>query len=65
MKGTIIYINTIDRYLTKIGIRLFPMARESRLLSEYISARKQEIMEELNQEYWEMKKPRGIEALYF
>jgi hypothetical protein len=64
-KGTIIYINTIGRCFTKIGFRLFPTARESRLLKEYIALRKQEILEELNQAYWEMKKPRGIEALYF
>jgi hypothetical protein len=65
LKGTIIYINTIGRYLTKIGIRLFPTARETRLLEEYIGPRKQEILEELNQTYWEMKKPKGIETLYF
>lgn len=65
LKGTIIYINTIGRYLTKIGIRLFPKARESRVLKEFIAPRKQEILEELNQAYWEMKKPKGIETLYF
>jgi hypothetical protein len=65
LKGTIIYINKIGRYLTKIGIRLFPTVRESRLLKEYIAPRKQEILEELDQAYWEMKKPRGIETLYF
>lgn len=64
-KGTTIYINTIGRYLTKIGFRLFPTVRESRLLKEYIAPRKQEILEELKQEYWEMKRPRGIETLYF
>jgi hypothetical protein len=65
LKGTIIYINTIDRYLTTLGIRLFPSARESCLLKEYITPRKQEILEELNQAYWEVIKPRGIENLYF
>ena len=65
LKGTIIYINTIGKYLTKIGIRLFPGVRESRLLNEYIAPRRQEILEELNQAYWDLKKPRGIETLYF
>ncbi len=65
LTGTIIYLNTIDRYLTTIGIKLFPTARESRLLEKYIAPRKQEILEELNQAYWELIKPRGVESLYF
>jgi hypothetical protein len=65
LKGTIIYINTIGRHLSAIGIRLFPAARESRLLKEYIAPRKQDILGELNQAYWELIKPRGVESLYF
>jgi PilZ domain len=65
LTGTIIYLNTIDRYLTTIGIKLFPTARESRLLEKYIAPRKQEILEELNQAYRELIKPRGVESLYF
>ena len=49
VKGTIVYINSIDRHSTTIGVRLFPTARKSRLLNEYIAPRKQEILEELNQ----------------
>ena len=65
LKGAIIYVNTIGRYLTTIGIRLFPTAKESRLLENYIAPRKQEILEELNQAYWELIMPRGVESLYF
>ena len=65
LKGKIIYINTIDRYITTIGMRLFPTARESRLLKEYIAPRKQDILDELNQAYWELMYPRGIDSLYF
>jgi len=65
LKGKIIYINSIDSYLTAIGIKLFPAAREACLLKEYITPRKQEILEELNQTYWDVIKPRGVEALYF
>ena len=65
LKGTIIYVNTIGRYLTTIGIRLFPTAKESRLLENYIAPRKQEILEELNQAYRELIMPRGVESLYF
>ena len=65
LNGKIVYINTINRYSTTMGIRLFPKARESRLLSEYIAPRKQEILEELSQAYWESIRPRGVESLYF
>jgi len=65
LKGTIIYINKIDRCLSTIGIRLYPTPLETRLLKEYIVPRKQEIMEELTQAYWESTRPRGIESLYF
>jgi hypothetical protein len=65
LKGAIIYIKSIDRFQTKIGIKLFPTTLQSRLLKEYIAPRKQEILEELNQAYWELLKPRGIESLYF
>jgi hypothetical protein len=65
LKGTVIYINSIDSYLTTIGIQLFPNIRESRLLEKYIAPRKQEILEELNQAYWELVKPKGVASLYF
>ena len=65
VNGTITYINSIDKDLTTIGIRLSPTAWESRLLKEYIAPRKQEILKELNLAYRELTKPRGIETLYF
>ena len=65
LKGTVAYINTICRYLTKIGIQLLPTAKEARLLEKYIAPRKREILEELNQAYWDLTKPRGVESLYF
>jgi PilZ domain len=65
LAGIIVYMNRIDRYVTTIGIQLFPTARETRLLENYITPRKQEILAELNQAYWDLIKPRGIESLYF
>ena len=65
LKGTIIYINPIGAYLTTTGIRLYPTAQEARLIREYIAPRKRDILEELNQSFWELIKPRGIESLYF
>jgi len=64
LKGTIIYINTIGRYTT-LGIRLFPTAKESRMLEKHIAPRKQEILEELKQAYRELIMPRGVASLYF
>jgi len=65
LKGTIVYLNPIGRFLARIGIRLFPKAKETRLLEKYIAQRKQEILVELDRAYWEMSKPRGVENLYF
>jgi hypothetical protein len=65
LKGSVIYINSLDSFLTTIGIQLFPSIRESRLLEKYVNPRKQEILEELNQTYWELIKPKGVASLYF
>jgi len=65
LKGTIVYINTIGRFSSTIGIRLFPKAKEARSLEKFIAQRKQEILVELHQAFWEMSKPRGVESLYF
>jgi len=65
LKGTIIHINSIGKHFSSIGIRLFPTAKESRLLEKYIAPRKQEILEELRQLFWELLQPRRVESLYF
>jgi hypothetical protein len=65
LKGTIIYLNTTGRFSAIIGIRLFPKAKEARFLEEYVAQREQEILVELNQAYWELSRPRGVESLYF
>jgi len=58
-------LNKIGRFSATIGIQLYPNAKEARLLEKYIAYRKQEILAELNQAYWEMTRPRGVESLYF
>lgn len=65
LKGRVIHLNSIVGDITKIGIRLFPTAKEARLLAKYIIPRKQEIMEELNRAYWELIQPMGVKSLYF
>src|SRR3990172_326231 len=65
VKGTIVHSKTRGRFLTMIGVRLFLKAKEVRSLERFIARRKQEILVELNQAYWEMSRPRGVESLYF
>ena len=65
LRGTIIHLNAIGKFSVKIGVRLFLKVKEARLLEQYIASRKQEILVELNQEYWELRTPRGVESLYF
>ena len=65
LKGTIVYINTISRFLTAIGIRLLPKVEEARSLEKYVTQRKQDILEELSQAYWELSRPGGVVSLYF
>jgi hypothetical protein len=65
LKGAVVYVNTTNSSSVNIGIRLFPKVQEIRLLEKYIAQRKQEILEELNQTYWELSQPGRVENLYF
>lgn len=51
LKGMVVYIKEIDRWMVKLGIQLFPGVRQSREIEAYIARRKEEIMGELNQAY--------------
>lgn len=65
LKGMVVYLRAIDGSLVKTGIQLFPKARETHSLEKYVALRKHEIMQELEQAFCEMCKPRGVESLYF
>jgi hypothetical protein len=65
VEGKVIYLKTLGRSLVKIGMQLFPKIGEARKLEDYFAHRKQEILGELNQAYWDMRMPRGVESLYF
>ncbi len=65
LKGSIINLKNINDSLVKLGLRLIPSVKESRSLIQYVTGRKQEILEELNQNCYEKTVARGIEALYF
>jgi hypothetical protein len=65
LKGRIIYSRAINNSFVKLGIHLYPKAREARSLKKYIAQRKYEIMEELDQTFTELSRPRGVESLFF
>ena len=65
LKGSIVYLQNIGRYSTKLGIQLFPKASEAHSLEKYVAQRKQEILGELDQLFLELSRPRGVECLYF
>lgn len=65
VKGTIVYLDEISSELTRIGIQLHTTVKEARLLEKYVTQRKKEIMEELNQSFNELNKPWGVENWYF
>ena len=65
LKGRVVYVQPVDGSLVKLGIRLHPNALEARSLESYVTRRKVEILEELTQAYYETRRPRRVERLYF
>ncbi len=65
VRGVIVYLHPLSSLWVKLGIRLFPSARQARSLEKYIAHRKDEIMEELDRNSYELSRPRGVESLYF
>jgi len=65
LKGTVIHIRAMGCYSSAIGMRFFPKAKEACSLDQYVALRQQEILEELNQVYWELSSPRRVESLFF
>ncbi len=65
LKGSIVYKNPINHRLVRLGLCLHPSPQDSRSLVKYVTDRKQEILEELDQKSFDKTASRGIEALYF
>lgn len=65
VKGTVAYLNSIGDYSVKLGIQLYPKASETQLLEKYIAHRKQEILDELDQLFYESYWRQGVQHLYF
>jgi len=65
LRGTVIYVDPVKCDLVRIGLRLHLNSREASSLEKYVAVRKNEIIEELELAYFEARKPRGVEGLYF
>ncbi len=65
LKGSVVNLNTINDSLVRLGIRLHPNAQESRSLINYVANRKQEILDELDQNCFDKIVLHGVERLYF
>jgi hypothetical protein len=65
LRGTVIYVDPVKCSLVRIGLRLHLSSNEASSLEKYVAGRKSEILEELELAYFEARKPRGVERLYF
>jgi hypothetical protein len=63
--GAIHYQHKLSKSIARLGIRLYPKIEQARQLDKYISNRKVEIMDELNQAYVSASVHSGIEFQYF
>ena len=57
--------NEVTRSIMRLGIRLYPKAEQARRLGRYISRRKQEIIEELEQTSISAATKSRVEYQYF
>jgi hypothetical protein len=55
----------LSKSIARLGIRLYPKIEQARQLDKYISKRKSEIIEELNQAHVAASVHSGIEFQYF
>lgn len=65
LKGKIVYIIKVSKSLLRLGIQLQPSAQQAQKLEQYISSRKKEIMDELDQTFLAAITPFGVESQYF
>lgn len=63
--GAIHYSKEVSRTIVRLGIRLYPIHEQARLLGKYIAKRKQEIIEELEQNYISAGTQSRVEYQYF
>ena len=63
--GAIHYQQKLSKSIARLGVRLYPKIEQARQLEKYISRRKSEIMDELNQAYVAASVQSGVEFQYF
>jgi hypothetical protein len=65
VKGRVIYQVTVDDELQQLGIRFTSQSLQTTRLQEYISARKEEILLELYQNYLHIFGPQAVHSFFF
>jgi hypothetical protein len=65
LRGTIVYIEPVNRCLLRVGIHLHPSSSQTRILAGYTTQRKAQILETLDDAYRRTIEPRRVEDLYF
>ena len=65
LKGTIMYRKNVGQKLIRFGLRLLPNIHQKTTLQDYITQRHDEILGELEQEYFRMRDPYRVENQYF
>lgn len=65
LRGRIVYLIKVSKSLFRLGIQLQPSTQQARKLQKYITLRKKEIMNELDQAFLAAIAPMGVECQYF
>jgi hypothetical protein len=65
LAGILVYRQKICPELVKYGLHILPNTHQKRTLKGYISQRRKDILEEINQTYIRSCEPHRIENLYF
>jgi len=65
LKGTILYRKDVDQQLIKYGLHLIPNSTQKTTLQAYITQRYDEILNELEQDYYRMRDPWRVENQCF
>lgn len=65
LKATIVYRKNVGEKLNKFGLRLHPNTKQKTALQGYITQRHDEILFELEQDYYRMREPYRVENQYF
>ena len=65
VRGTVVYVQPRNPNMARVGLRLYPDAKEARYLEGYIANRKKEILEEVTKVYMARNDPYSVINQYF